>query len=419
MSNQRYPDASLAYKKIPAGQFSPEMLERAKGKLQELGAKKDSRIFHVKRDVKYSEKVRESLGIYSHKVDVFFAVNQCVELELQQVTSIMAREGCEFPVYVHTDRMTSETAGGRRTYYLVFERGDTTTPSPVMLKADSYATLNYDRLAFLDLVRDLRFMSGKKQLQHFGHILKIIEQNYVDNGTPAQLVWGGRVWWTSGTECGERDADILIRKIDQHGLAGPTFIGTPGFSAKSPGIFDFHGHPPYEDRYLAPPSYVDIDNASSSIFRCSGHARVCIQAIALQEKAGSFRLFLNAYVLGEDWDYANYGPLSILTSYLNTVYNTIERRHVDRNAASLLRDMKRMVPAFNGDRELARELDQLDSLVRKGRGASLEQKKQWNLVMSKMDGLHLDAHRKEFIVPEVIWTQRLWELSGGEIDFGL
>lgn len=412
------PEAVLAYKKVPTGQFSPETLKLAEGKLKEMGAQNGSRIFHVKRSVKYSKKVQDSLGINSRQVDIFFAVNPCIETELKHAARFMARERCEFPIYAQTDRMTFETKGDSRTYYLVFERGDTTTPSPVMLKADHYATFNHDRLAFVDQVQNLQYLNGEKQLEYFRNILKTIEINFVDGtGVPAQLVWGGRVRWTSGTECGSEEAGLLIRQIGIHGLAGPTFVHTPNLVVEQPGLFEFHGHPAYPDRYLAPPSSVDIDGAGYDLFRQNDHAHICIQAIALQEKADVFRLFLNAYVLGEDWDHANYEPIVILASYLNTVYNTVDKRNVDRYAVNVLRDARRMEQALKDDGKLGWEIDQLDLHV-VGRGPAVEQKKQWNLVVSKMNEIYRAAHGKDFIVPEKIWAQRLWNLSGGEIELG-
>ncbi len=419
MTVHKKPEASLAYKKIPAGRFSPETRMRVKANLEKMGACDESRVFHIKRDVKYCKQVRDTFGLETRDVDIFVAINPCVEMELQHVTKLMTREGCEFPIYAHTNSMTFETDGNHRTYYMVFERGDIPTPSPVLFKADAYATFNEDRWDFIDKVQDIRLYKGEKKLEYFAHVLEMIEQKFVNgSGVPAQLSWGGRVRWKSGTECSTENAKFLIHKLASEGLAGPTFVYTPNMTYRHVGFFDFHGHPAYNESFVAPPSSMDIEGASSEVFDRSEHLRVCVQAIALQAPTGSFRLFLNAYIMGEDWDYANYEPILIQASYLNSVFNSLDKRKVDNTAVRLLRDARRMEPVFAGNEKLEMEIDHLDFDVSLGRGSPHAHKKQWNGVVSTMNEIHRHARGSDFIVPESVWTQRLWNLSGGEIDLG-
>jgi len=356
---------------------------------------------------------------------VFIALGKDVEAKLEDATRFLDRSGLDYPFFIQGGKACYTGFGayhprgesfdparhnplmGAEFHFALFN-GSSTILEPLALEADgvglSKSALHAFRRALFALMR-----RDDGHEEHIARMLHLIREDLEARGiSPLFTCAGERMALPAPGDM--EGAMALAGRIRERGLVGKEFQEMPLPERGMMAQFDFHGHPgSIHSIDPVPPSSLDID--LSSMVSCAPYgsrAEMNVQALALREGDGSFRLFLRPFLRNEEVIEAVRTLKAVRLGYLHELHNSAPGAPMGEEAPMLLRSMARMVEgSLEEDEGFNAALDQLESRLPEGNGVCLGL---WNKAMESLEG------RLPFPLGQ--WRERLWASSGGAFEEG-
>jgi len=363
-----------------------------------------SKIFYAER------KVRPS-GNPSNAVlnRIFVAVHPDIESEMRAATEILAKDECEFPIGIQSDRYCTYYENDGSLCHVVSIKRIDPPLNPVVLRSEGYEILDTHFLTFQTILSKVvdRSTSKEEAREHVREILDIIDKDIRERtGVEPALVLDGKVIWDKMSVLTDMALDELATVLSSHGMVGPNFVNLPEENLTQPVYFDFHGHPGYPERWLIPPSIGDIFSCCGIATSKENEVKLVIQAVALRLTTEEFQLFLRPYFKGEHAAFAKLHPVLVRIAYLHEVYNTSKERPIGEESWELL-DYLARITALEQNHEIVELMKQLKELLDKADQDKLLTL--WNMLIEKIENLGGD----NILTKRDWWKKALWDMSGG------
>ncbi len=402
--------ASLQYRQFPQEFLGTPFLARARVEMQRLdGDSSRARIFYAKRKVHTVQNPSSSV-----LTRVFAAVHPDVENEMRTATDILAKNECEFPIKIQSDRYVTYTEDDGSECHIVSINRVKPPLNPVVLSSNGHEILDTHFLTFQTLLAAVvngKMVSREEAREKVREVLAIINKDISERvSVEPALVLDGKVIWNRMIILTDQVLDELAITLSSNGMVGPNFVNLPHEDLVQPAYFDFHGHPGYPERWFIPPSISDIWSSYNSANYEKSRAELVLQAVSLRLTTEDFQLFLRPYFRGEYWVTATLDPFIVRIGYLNEVYNTSKERPIGEESYSVLGYLMHASTVVGQNSYIVERIGQFKVLLDEKAGQDVLLVT-WNNLIEKIESC-VGAN----VFTKGDWKEILWNMSGGMLS---